>query len=113
MSLRAILSAVLKERMLSVRKKTNVPEVRHGCCFLLCCCLAAFCLGARAGSRSSTKYSTPVKPMVEKYCVACHDEQLKKGGLDLEKLSASEIPEHADEWERVIRKLRARQRPDR
>src|SRR5262249_19196708 len=35
----------------------------------------------------------------------------KKGGLDLEDLSSQEISQHPDAWERVVRKLRARQMP--
>jgi hypothetical protein len=51
------------------------------------------------------------KAVVEQYCAACHDDQLKKGGLDLDNLARGDIREHPDEWERVIRKLRARQMP--
>jgi len=49
--------------------------------------------------------------MVSKYCVTCHDAEVKKGGLDLEALSGKEITAQPDAWERAIRKLRARQMP--
>jgi hypothetical protein len=51
------------------------------------------------------------KSVVTEYCVSCHDAEMKKGGLDLEHLSRETVTEHSDEWERVVRKLRARQMP--
>ena len=49
--------------------------------------------------------------MVNKYCVGCHDADVKKGGLDLERISRDDVSRHSEEWEHVIRKLRARQMP--
>jgi hypothetical protein len=48
---------------------------------------------------------------VQQYCIGCHDDQLKKGGLDLESISQKDIPEHSAQWEHVIRKFRSRQMP--
>jgi hypothetical protein len=53
----------------------------------------------------------PVKTAVEKYCLDCHDAEVTKGGLDLERLLHHDVTRHAEEWEQVIRKLRARQMP--
>ncbi len=47
---------------------------------------------------------------VEDYCVTCHDEEEKKGGLSLEMVS-TDVPQHQEVWEKVVRKLRARQMP--
>ncbi len=52
-----------------------------------------------------------VTALVNQYCVTCHDREVKKGGLDLESISRADLAQHADEWERVVRKLRARQMP--
>ncbi|HXJ72815.1 MAG TPA: DUF1592 domain-containing protein, partial [Candidatus Dormibacteraeota bacterium] len=49
--------------------------------------------------------------MVNQYCIRCHDAEVKKGGLDLETLSHTDIAQHSADWERVARKLRARQMP--
>ena len=49
--------------------------------------------------------------VVDKYCVTCHDSEVKKGGLDLDSICREDVTQHPDEWERVIRKLRARQMP--
>ena len=52
-----------------------------------------------------------VTSVVNTYCVGCHDAEMKKGGLDLERISRVGVTQHSEEWERVIRKLRARQMP--
>ena len=56
---------------------------------------------------------------VDTYCVGCHNSRAKAGGLALDALSldpstslgASAIHEHADVWEKALRKLRGRQMP--
>ncbi len=42
--------------------------------------------------------------------MTCHDEEEKKGGLSLEMVSA-DVSQHQEVWEKVVRKLRARQMP--
>jgi mono/diheme cytochrome c family protein len=44
--------------------------------------------------------------VVAKYCVSCHSERAKSGGLSLEGLDLSKPAAHADTWEKVILKLR-------
>jgi len=48
---------------------------------------------------------------VDQYCAGCHNSDKKKGDLDLESISSEEINHHSDIWEKVDRKLRARQMP--
>jgi hypothetical protein len=45
--------------------------------------------------------------VVTKYCVTCHNEKAKTGGLSLEKLDADHAAANAETWEKAIRKLRA------
>src|ERR1041385_2511052 len=45
------------------------------------------------------------------YCVSCHNDANKSGGLALDQLSKEAIDQHPEVWERVVRKLRARQMP--
>ena len=49
--------------------------------------------------------------LVEQFCADCHNSDKKKGDLDLETISAEEVSAHPDAWERVVRRLRARQMP--
>jgi hypothetical protein len=45
--------------------------------------------------------------MVTHYCMTCHNERVKTGGLVLEPESLGNVAAHADTWEKVVRKLRA------
>ena len=48
----------------------------------------------------------PDRALVDKYCVTCHSDRAKTGGLTLEKIDVANIPANAETWEKVIRKLR-------
>ena len=64
-----------------------------------------------AAPRPSSLVAAPVKSVVNQYCVSCHDADVKKGGLDLERITREGLTQHSEEWENVIHKLRARQMP--
>src|SRR5262245_35272704 len=49
--------------------------------------------------------------LVSTYCVSCHNTKVKAGSLDLATINAGELSGHPEEWEKVVRKLRARQMP--
>ena len=50
--------------------------------------------------------SVPDAALLTKYCVTCHNDRAKTGGLTLEKVDLANIPANAETWEKVIRKLR-------
>jgi len=45
------------------------------------------------------------------YCVTCHSEKAKTGGLTLEHADLADVPKGAATWEKVIRKVRAGMMP--
>src|SRR5215831_8518759 len=45
--------------------------------------------------------------LVNKYCVTCHNERAKTGGIVLEKMDVDHPAANAELWEKVIRKVRA------
>lgn len=45
------------------------------------------------------------------YCVTCHSDRTRSGGLSLENAGLAEIPKAAETWEKVIRKVRAGMMP--
>lgn len=53
----------------------------------------------------------PVKAAVGRYCLDCHDGDVKKGDLDLGGILSDDLQKHSVEWERVVRRLAARQMP--
>lgn len=44
---------------------------------------------------------------VKEYCGECHNPDDYSGGLDLASILEAPVPQHAQEWERAIRRLRA------
>jgi len=62
---------------------------------------------ARSAARSTPDYG----PVLNQYCVSCHNERLKTAGLVLENLDLTQVPQHADVWEKVVRKLRSGMMP--
>ncbi|PYR36527.1 MAG: hypothetical protein DMF90_09845 [Acidobacteria bacterium] len=51
------------------------------------------------------------RTLVSAYCVSCHNNRLKTAGLDLDGIGTASLAEHWEIWEKVARKLRARQMP--
>ncbi len=51
------------------------------------------------------------RAVLDQYCVTCHNQKLKTGGLMLDKLDLAAIAENAETWEKVVRKLRAGMMP--
>ncbi len=81
-------------------------------CWLPVLLVACHSIGEQpAAARPSPEAGSPVTALVNSYCVTCHDSEVKKGGLDLDSLSHEDVTRHSDTWERVVRKLRARQMP--
>jgi len=50
--------------------------------------------------------ATP-RALLNQYCVTCHNQTLKSGGLQLDNLDVARVGDHPDVWEKVVRKLRA------
>ena len=49
--------------------------------------------------------------VLKRYCVSCHNERLKTGGLALDTIRVDQVGEHAATWEKVVRKLRTGSMP--
>src|SRR5690242_18041026 len=64
----------------------------------------------RAGAPGTRSTAAHVAP-VDQYGVTGHDEDEKKGNLALDSVVLQDVSKHPDVWEKVVRKLRARQMP--
>lgn len=93
--------------MAKFRKLTGVLDRRQCQCVALV--LAGCFLLFHAASLGLA--SSPVPALVEKHCVTCHDAETKKGGLDLASIYHEDATRHPEVWEKVVRRLRARQMP--
>ena len=49
--------------------------------------------------------------LITRYCVGCHNERLRTGGLALDSLDSAHVGENAATWEKVVRKLRTSSMP--
>jgi hypothetical protein len=76
----------------------------------------AFTLDAQQPANRASAPPRPAAPanlltLVDEYCLECHDEDNKKADLALDSFTGHDVAEHPEVWEKVIRKLRARQMP--
>lgn len=72
---------------------------------------------APRGSNAADTSSEPA--LITRYCLGCHNARTKSGGFVLEGLDPTRAADHAEAWEKVVRKLRGglmppagRPRPD-
>ena len=49
--------------------------------------------------------------VLDRYCSGCHNDRLQTAGLTLDGLDLEHVAAGAETWEKVIRKLRAREMP--
>ena len=66
-----------------------------------------------AGPKARTTSDPTAAPAatVQKYCLTCHNDRLKTGGLSLAGLDVEHPSAKAETWEKVIRKLRTSAMP--
>ena len=51
------------------------------------------------------------RPVLDRYCVTCHNQRLKTGGVMLDTADLTKIRGNGELWERVLRKLRSASMP--
>jgi hypothetical protein len=71
-------------------------------CIAFAAFFAAILLPAEPASRDA---------LLSKYCLSCHNQQTKSGGLILEGVPTADAAARPDVWEQVVRKLRAGEMP--
>src|SRR5258708_7471185 len=54
---------------------------------------------------------SPQRALINQYCITCHNEKLKVGGLELTTANVENVDQNRDLWEKVLRKVRARYMP--
>jgi hypothetical protein len=52
-----------------------------------------------------------LKPLLEEYCIDCHDGDVTRGGLNLDAIMTDALEAHPEIWEKVIMRLQSRQMP--
>src|SRR3989442_1029731 len=51
------------------------------------------------------------RPLIDQYCVTCHNQRGKTAGLMLDKMDPAYVAQDREAWEKVVRKLRAGMMP--
>ena len=84
--------------------------------------LAMLAAAGRAGAEQAAPVAAsaaPERALLDRYCVACHNERLRTAGLQLDTADVAHVAADPALWEKVVRKLRAgamppapRPRPD-
>jgi len=70
---------------------------------------AVFALAA--GLLQAAPLATSQRALLDKYCVTCHNDKLKTGGISLQSADLAKVPENAELWEKVIKKVRVEAMP--
>lgn len=65
---------------------------------------------AAGPQQPSSNSSAAERALLDRYCVGCHNQKTKNG-LSLDDLDVGRVGSHAEEWERVVRKIRAGMMP--
>jgi hypothetical protein len=68
-------------------------------------------LASMSQGRAAQAATTLDRSLLDKYCVTCHNEKLKTGGLALDKVDVNDVRGNAEVLEKVVRKLRTQQMP--
>jgi hypothetical protein len=65
----------------------------------------------RVPEQLGTDVSAVAEPLLKQYCVTCHNQNARMGGLALDSLNTRNVGENTTAWENVLRRLRARREP--
>ena len=93
--------------------------LRRGCVGGLIAATVWVAVPDARGVQGTAASPPPPRAVFDKYCVGCHNQRVKTAGLALDVLDPAQVSEHAEAWEKVVRKLRTgamppagRPRPD-
>jgi Protein of unknown function (DUF1592)/Protein of unknown function (DUF1588)/Protein of unknown function (DUF1585)/Protein of unknown function (DUF1587)/Protein of unknown function (DUF1595)/Planctomycete cytochrome C len=70
-----------------------------------------FVLSGAVGLHAQSSGLSPQHALINQYCVVCHNEKTKTAGLMLDKADVDHAGQHAEIWEKVVRKLRGGMMP--
>src|SRR5437667_7552748 len=83
--------------------------------FLALVALAAIGLAGALDVNARSPQSAAERPasdvIINRYCVSCHNGRLKTAGLELDTLDVHRVGDAAQQWEKVVTKLRTGEMP--
>src|SRR5439155_20214547 len=102
-------------RRLKIMRNTTKNPIASIAVISLTAVLTASLAGAFTASPRQSAPQTPATDAqlatVQQYCVRCHHDRAKTGGFSFQGLTPERIGEHAELFEKAVRKLRGRVMP--
>jgi mono/diheme cytochrome c family protein len=72
---------------------------------------AASSPSAQSSGSAAAPPADPSRALLKTYCIGCHNQRLKTGGLSLDDADVTQVGANAAVWEKVAHKLRSGQMP--
>ena len=66
---------------------------------------------AASQERTTPSAASSHRAVLDKYCVACHNQRIRTAGLALDAMDVGRVGDAAEVWEKVIRKMRTAAMP--
>jgi cytochrome c551/c552 len=73
--------------------------------------IASIFLLLLVGTAQTPVPASQPQALLTQYCVSCHNQTAKVGGLALDTLDVANVGKHAQTWEKVVRKIRSGMMP--
>jgi mono/diheme cytochrome c family protein len=74
-------------------------------------CALASAAAQQVSSTPAQSVAVTHQSTLQQYCVGCHNDRLKSGGLAIDRLDVTDVRRDAETWEKVVRKLRVSAMP--
>ena len=87
----------------------SVPIAATAAFFL--CVMADHRVGAMRPAQASSSAAAAERQLISQYCIRCHNQRTKSGGVALDTADLQHIAGDTELWEHAVRKLRARAMP--
>jgi hypothetical protein len=76
-------------------------------CVVQCIAIISLAISSARADVPGKPAASPQRALLDRYCLGCHNEKLKSGGLALDTLNDANLGENPAAWEKVVTKLRA------
>ena len=81
------------------------PTLFGGTAVILTASVYAGAFAPQQAGQSQGAAAASQRGVVNRYCITCHNERMKTGGLSLDGVDLANVGEHPEIWEKVIQKL--------
>jgi Protein of unknown function (DUF1592)/Protein of unknown function (DUF1588)/Protein of unknown function (DUF1587)/Protein of unknown function (DUF1585)/Protein of unknown function (DUF1595)/Planctomycete cytochrome C len=73
--------------------------------------LAPIAGAERSAAQSASPSAGSESALLKQYCITCHNQRVKTADLALDTMDVSQVEQHAETWEKVVRKIRTGMMP--